>query len=96
MHIHTVPLTPKQQAGFSLVSGFMEKIMKEADRANAQQNTQSDKRNQQGQGGNFGPQNEEEEKRRLSMQSAIIFETCCCRYAASVCENYARVIGISR
>lgn len=63
-------LTPKQQVGFSLVSGFMEKIMKEANRANANNEEHTDKRNQQGQASNFVQQNQEEEKRRVSMQSS--------------------------
>lgn len=62
-------LTPNQQAGFNLVSGFMQKIMKEADRANAQSHDPGSKRSQQGQTGQFSQQNEEEEKRRLSIQS---------------------------
>lgn len=68
-------LSPSQKVGFNLVAGFMDKLIKEADRSNAQQDDPGAKRSQQGAGHQFGQQDQEdqedqEDKRRRSIQSS--------------------------
>lgn len=62
-------LSPSQKVGFNLVSGFMDKLIKQAERSNTQQNAPKAKRAQQGTGNQFGQQ-DEEDKRQRSIQSS--------------------------
>ena len=62
-------LSPKQQVGFDLVSGFMKHLIDKADKGAQTDDGNSSKRAQQGTGNQFNQQ-EEEDKRRLSIQSS--------------------------